>query len=187
MHNNSIKSYIFIDRYDKRIFDQNITNLSVIYRNYQSKNRYKDLLKIARKCKKLHINLFVSNDLKLALKVKAFGLYMPSFNKKSINVKHLGKKILVLGSAHNQAQIQQKIKQGCKDIFLSPIFKTQKYKKKQLGITKFNLLTLNYNVSFYALGGINKYNFKKLKLLKIKGFGGISFFKKKPASFEAGF
>ena len=33
-----------------------------------------------------------------------------------------------------------------------------------------------------ALGGISENNIRKLKLLSIKGFGGIRFFKKKPAS-----
>ena len=32
-----------------------------------------------------------------------------------------------------------------------------------------------------ALGGINDNNIRKLRLLNIKGFGGIRMFKKKPA------
>ena len=32
-----------------------------------------------------------------------------------------------------------------------------------------------------ALGGISKTNIRKLKLLYIKGFGGMRIFKKKPA------
>ena len=37
-------------------------------------------------------------------------------------------------------------------------------------------------VNFFALGGINEKNINKLKLFnRIKGFGGIAIFKKKPA------
>ena len=38
-----------------------------------------------------------------------------------------------------------------------------------------------------ALFGISENNIRKLKLLYIKGFGGISVFKKKPALKKAGF
>ena len=39
----------------------------------------------------------------------------------------------------------------------------------------------NYNREFVALGGIDINNLKKLKLLSIKEFAGISFFIKKKA------
>ena len=70
--------------------------------------------------------------------------------------------------------------QGCKLVFLSPIFKVRK-KKYYLNTIRFNLITLNIKMSFIALGGIKKKNMKKLKLLNIDGFAGISFFQKKTA------
>ena len=42
-------------------------------------------------------------------------------------------------------------------------------------------------INTLALGGISENNIRKLKLLYIKGFGGISVFKKKPAFKKAGF
>ena len=54
--------------------------------------------------------------------------------------------------------------------------------KNYLGIHKFNYLSHNNNTKILALGGISESNINKLKLLNIKGFGGISIFKKKPAS-----
>ena len=42
-------------------------------------------------------------------------------------------------------------------------------------------------INTLALGGISENNIRKLKLLYIKGFGGISIFKKKPAFKKAGF
>ena len=77
--------FIFLDEYDKQIFENNSTNVGIIYRNYNSLNRKKELLKIAKECKKKRYKLFVSNSIKLALEVKADGIYIPSFNK--INAK----------------------------------------------------------------------------------------------------
>ena len=90
------------------------------------------------------------------------------------------KNMTILGSAHNQKEINHKISQRCKAIFLSPVF----YVKKRnyfLDIHKFNFLSRTRKINFFALGGISEYNVSKLKLLNAEGFGGISLFKKKPA------
>ena len=39
-------------------------------------------------------------------------------------------------------------------------------------------MTLNQQSDFVALGGINKNNYRKLKLTKVVGFAGISWIKK---------
>ena len=49
------------------------------------------------------------------------------------------------------------------------------------------LSMLNKKANIYPLGGINVQNIYRLKLLNVKGFGGISIFKKKPAQQGAGF
>ena len=87
----------------------------------------------------------------------------------------------ILGSAHNQKEIQIKKFQKCNGIFLSPIFKIKKT-NKVLNLHRFNRLSRINKTNIYALGGIAKNNIHKLKLLNIKGIGGISLFKKKPAS-----
>ena len=122
----------------------------------------------------------MSNDIKLALKVKADGIYIPAFNKtkKFLNLEK--KNLKILGSAHNQQEIKTKISQNCMAIFLSPIFFITK-SKNFLGMHKFNYLSHRNKINFFALGGISDENIPKLKLLDIKGFGGISLFKKKPA------
>ena len=130
--------------------------------------------------------LFVSNSVKLALKVKAEGLYIPAFNKRQVFSNLENKRFFIIGSAHTQKEVQDKILQGCKAIFLSPIFKVSKA-KKYLGINKFNIITLNKNIKFFALGGINKKNYHKLKMVNLKGFGGVTFFKKKTGLLKAGF
>ena len=154
--------------------------MGIIYRNYSTQKREKELVKIARACKRSRKQLFVSNDIKLAMKVKAEGIYIPSFNKTKRFANLEKKNILIIGSAHNQQEINKKILQKCNAIFLSPLFYIKK-SKKFLDIHKFNYLSFKNNINFYALGGISENNFHKLKLLNISGFGGISLFKKKPA------
>ena len=118
----------------------------------------------------------------LALNLKFDGVYIPSFNKK-INFTH-NKKVKnfkIIGSAHNLAEIKIKEKQGVDYIFLSPLFKIIK-SNKFLGISKFNILACSANTHIIALGGINKLNIKKLAMLNVIGFSGISYFQKKTAS-----
>ena len=154
--------------------------MGIIYRNYKAKKRESELLKIAKACKKNRIQLFVSNDIKLTIKVKAEGIYIPSFNKTKVFKNLENKNIKILGSAHNQKEIQKKTSQNCTVIFLSPIFYVKK-SSKFLGVHKFNYLVRSNNTDILPLGGISKDNIHKLKLLNIKGFGGIRMFKKKPA------
>ena len=180
MHNYLPNLYIFLDRYNSQIFRNNNTNIGIIYRNYSSKKREIELIKIAEACKKKKIKLYVSNNLKLALKVKADGIYIPSFNKTKRYSNLEKKSFTIIGSAHNQKEIRVKILQKCTAIFLAPIFPVKK-KENFLNIYKFNTLARNNNINFYALGGIRNNNISKLKLLNIKGFGGIELFKKKPA------
>ena len=142
--------------------------------------RETELVKIANACKKKRYKLFVSNNIKLALKVRADGIYIPSFNKTKQFSNLEKKNFIILGSAHNQKEIREKISQKCRSIFLSPIFFVAK-SKNFLDVYKFNFLSQLNKVDLLALGGINEHNIRKLKLLHIKGFGGIRAFKKKPA------
>ena len=181
MHKNLPNIFIFIDKYNNEIFKNKNPNIGIVYRNYNDENREKHLIKIAKACKRSRYQLFVSNDLKLAYKFKADGIYIPSFNKtkKFLNLEK--KNIKIIGSAHSQKEIHKKIEQNCKAIFLSPLFHTKKT-KCYLNLYKFNYLSLLNKTNILALGGISENNIRKLKLLSIKGFGGIKFFKKKPAS-----
>ena len=81
MHKYLPSIFIFLDQYNNQIFENNNINIGVVYRNYNDTKRETELIKIAKACKKKRYQLFVSNDIKLALKVKADGIYIPSFNK----------------------------------------------------------------------------------------------------------
>ena len=181
MHKYLPKFFIFLDEYNSEIFKNKNINIGIVYRNYKDRKRERQLIKIAEACKKNRYQLFVSNDVKLAHKVKADGIYIPSFNKTK-NFSNLEKKSLViLGSAHNQKEIHRKILQNCSTVFLSPLFYVKK-SKNFLGLHQFNYLSYKNKINILALGGISEDNIRKLKLVYTKGFGGIRIFKKKPAS-----
>jgi len=186
MHKFLPNSFVFINQYEKNIFENNNTNIGIIYRNYKDAKRAKNLIKIAKACKKKRYKFFVSNDASLAIKFKADGIYIPSFNKTSVFTNLEKKNLKIIGSAHNIKEIHQKILQKCEAIFISPIFQTKK-NKGFLNIHKFNFLVKRSKLSIYALGGININNMHKLKLTNAKGFAGISMFKKKTGLKKAGF
>jgi len=172
--------FIFLDQYNNQIFENDNINIGVVYRNYNDTKREAELIKIAKACKKKRYKLFVSNDIKLALKVRADGIYIPSFNKTKRFFNLEKKNLIILGSAHNQKEIREKILQQCQAIFLSPIFYVEK-SLNFLNVYKFNYLSHSNKANILALGGISEHNVRKLRLLHIKGFGGIRIFKKKPA------
>ena len=181
MHKYLPKFFIFLDEYNSKIFKNKNINIGIIYRNYKDRKRENQLIKIAKACKKKRYQLFVSNDIKLAHKVKADGIYVPSFNKTKKFSNLEKKNLIIIGSAHNQKEIHTKITQNCKAIFLSPLFLVKK-SKTFLGLHKFNYLSYMNKINIIPLGGITERNISKLKLLFSTGFGGIQIFKKKPAS-----
>ena len=181
MQKNSFQLYYFIKDYNHLEISELNKNTNIVYRNYSKKTKISEIIKIKNFCKKKRLNFYISNNINIALKFKLDGIYIPSFNKQINYIKYnLPKNFQIIGSAHNNVEIFIKYKQGCKLIFLSPLFKVTK-KKSFLDIAKFNLLTLNNKNKFIALGGINKENEKKLNLLNITGFAGISYFQKKTA------
>ena len=174
--------FYFIDEYNYAELSKLSKNINIIYRNYKKNIDISILISIKNYCKKNKIKFFISNNIKLALKYKLDGVYIPAFNKQINFIKYLlPRNFKIIGSAHNNTEILIKQKQGCNIIFLSPIFEVKK-KNYFLDVIKFNLLTLNKKTKFVALGGISKKNKNRLNLLAICGFAGISYFQKKTAS-----
>ena len=177
MHTN-FKIYYFIQNFNLKELSNINTSINVIYRNYHSINYLNDLLKTRDFCKKKGISLYLSNNIKQAKNLYLDGIYIPAFNKKLIyNNLNLPQKFKIIGSAHNISEIKIKEKQNCEEIFLSPIFKTDKH-YDYLGTVKFNLKAIETEKKIVALGGINSNNFKKVKLTKSVGIASISWIKK---------
>ena len=171
-----IIKYYFINKFEKNNIDKQDKKTIIIYRNYSSKTLdQKIILKIRNYCKKKNIKFYLSNDIKLAIRLDLDGAYIPSFNKTTQHLAFSHKsKFNIVGSAHNLKEIRIKEKQKVNKIFISSIFKEN---NNFLGINKFNLISKLSNNEIVALGGISKNNIKLINLTSSSGFAGISFFK----------
>ena len=174
MHKNIPNKFYFINSFKKNNIDKLDNNTGVIYRNYNNKLNVKEILNIKNYCSKKKIKFYLSNNNKMAIKLGLDGAYMPSFNK---NIRHLNystrSSFTLLGSAHNIKELRLKEIQNVQLIFISSIFKKN---KNFLGIYKFIKLKQFTKKKVVALGGISKFNRRKIKLLSTFGFGGISYF-----------
>ena len=170
-----IRKYYFINNFETNIIDKLDSQTTVIYRNYNSDLINEELLiKIKKYCKKRKVKFFLSNNIRLAIKLDLDGAYIPAFNK---STKHLAfslkKKFRLMGSAHNNKEIKIKEIQNVDKIFLSSAFKKN---KNYLGVNRFKLISNFTKKKVVALGGISKANIKKLRLFNSSEFAGISYF-----------
>ena len=172
------KIYYFINEFNREEIQILNKNIALIYRNYHNKCDKNQIVKIKKFCNTQKRKFFISNDVRIAKKLSLDGVYIPSFNKlcnfKNLNVK---KNFLILGSAHNLPELKNKEKQGCKVIFLAPLFKTNK-SKFYLNPIKFNLISIFSKSNIVALGGINSFNLSKLSLIQCDAFASITWIKK---------
>jgi len=175
MHINMMNKYYFINTFDTNIIDKQDKQTTVIYRNYNSKIIDEELiLKIKKYCKIRKIKFFLSNNVKLAIKLNLDGVYIPAFNK---SFKHLAysykNNFKIIGSAHNLKEIRTKETQRVQRVFISSIFKKN---KNFLGINRFKNLAKLTKKNVVALGGISRTNLKKINFLNQSDFAGISYF-----------
>jgi thiamine-phosphate pyrophosphorylase len=175
MHIDMMRKYYFINKFDTNNIDKQDKQTIIIYRDYSTNKPDQSLiLKIKRYCRKNSIKFYLSNNIKLAIKLDLDGAYIPAFNQ---NFKHLTfsykKNFKLVGSAHNLKEIRVKEKQKVRKIFLSSLFKKN---KNFLGINRFKLLSKLTKKKIVVLGGVSNKNKKKLSLLNQSEFAGISYF-----------
>ena len=170
-----IRKYYFINNFETNNIDKLDNQTTVIYRNYDLDQINEELIiKIKKYCKKRKIKFFLSNNIRLAIKLDLDGAYIPSFNRSTQHLAFsLKKKFSLIGSAHNNKEIKIKEIQNVNRIFLSSAFKKN---KNYLGINRFKLISNFTKKKVVALGGISKTNIKKLKLFNSFEFAGISYF-----------
>ena len=172
-----LNSYYIISEFNSKIKINLKKNsyINVIFRSELKDYNNETLKKIIKV--NIHNKVFIANK-NNACPIKGLsGIYLSAFNKKQLTISHFQKRSII-GSAHSFKEIREKIKYKCSVIFLSPIFETKNDKqRKSLGIIKFLLISQQFkNVTMYPLGGI--YNPLRLKSYGIKGFAGISYFKR---------
>ena len=176
MHINFIRKYYLISKFDTNNIDKQDKLTTIIYRDYSKKNESETLiLKIKNYCKKKSIKFYLSNNIKLAIKLNLDGVYIPAFNTSKKHLAYsLKKNFKIVGSAHNIKEIRIKEQQGVDRIFLSSLFKKN---NNFLGINKFKIVGNLTKKKVVALGGISNNNKMKLNLLNLTSFAGISYFK----------
>ena len=107
MHNYLPNKYYFINKFETNHLDKLKKNTGIIFRNYNSINHLNTILKLKTYCKNNGFKFYLSNDIKLAIKLNLDGAYIPSFN---ISKKHLSfsykKNFIIIGSAHNKKEIK---------------------------------------------------------------------------------
>ena len=175
MHGKSIKKYYFIKSLDTNIIKKQDKETAIIYRNYaSSKLDINKIVKLKKFLRKKGNKFLLANNIKLALKLGLDGVYLPSFNKELNHLSYsFSPKFIIIGSAHNLKEIRIKELQKVQSIFVSSLFKKN---KNYLGINRFRLVSSYKKKNIVALGGLSKNNLKKLKLIKISEFAGITYF-----------
>ena len=173
-----MRKYYFINKFDTNNIGKQDKQTIIIFRNYVSKKVDEHLIqKIQNYCKKKTLKFYLSNNVKLAIKLNLDGVYIPSFNNDFSHLSYSFKeKFNIIGSAHTLRGIKIKEKQKVKKIFLSSLFKKN---KNYLGINRFKLLKKLTKKDVIALGGVSLRNIKKLNLVNSLSFAGISYFEQK--------
>ena len=169
------EKYYFINKFDTNNIDKQDKKTIIIYRNYTSKVIDETfILKIKKYCKKKSIKFYLSNNVKLAIKLDLDGVYIPAFNNSFEHLAYSVKKnFKIIGSAHNLKEIRTKEYQNAEVIFISSLFKKN---KNFLGINRFKLISKLTKKKVVVLGGISFKNKNKLALLGICSFAGVSYF-----------
>jgi len=177
MHNKP-NIYYFINSFNGNEIKNLNRKISLIYRNYDDKISLEVIRNIRDICIQQKRKFYISNNLKIAKNLNLDGVYVPSFNN-LLNFQNLStrKNFKIIGSAHNKIQLINKRKQGCIEVFISPIFRTKKT-KFFLDVSRFNQISNSSDLKIIALGGINSSNFYKLKMIQCYGFAAIGWIKK---------
>ena len=102
-----MKKYYFISKFNTNNIDKQDGQTAIIFRNYSSKKINEDLIiKIKNYCKRKSLKFYLSNNIKLAIKLNLDGAYIPAFNKSfTHNSYRLKKNFKLIGSAHNLSLI----------------------------------------------------------------------------------
>ena len=74
--------YYFINEYNIEELTNLEKNIELIFRNYEENPKIEVIESIRKFCKSTKRNFYLSNNIKLALKLGLDGVYIPSFNNK---------------------------------------------------------------------------------------------------------
>jgi thiamine monophosphate synthase len=182
--------FFFTDLINNELIHQilKFKNISLIYSTSNQNENLEELIKIKLFCSKNNIKLYTKNNFKLAMKIKADGVFLNNEFRNKLVQKYEKKKFKIIIGIHSIKEFYLKNYESFKDVIISPIFYNKKYStNKILSPIKFNLMSLNWKKKKYALGGVNRSNFRKIYLTSAVGIGFVSLINdlkiKKPVCF----
>ena len=168
----NLEAYYFIDQINKSTISTifKFRNISLIYMSQNNSfSNIEDLIKIKEFSTKNNLKFYVTDNIRLAIKVKANGIYLTKNYNRMLHNYNYKKDFLILGSVHNQLEYYRKSIQNCKRFFLSPIFFNKKYSiNKILGVIKFKIISKDWKNKAIPLSGINQRNMKQAILANKK-------------------
>ena len=168
----NLEAFYFIDQINKSTISTifKFRNISLIYMSQNNSfSNIQDLIKIKEFSNKNNLKFYVTDNIRLAIKVKANGIYLTKNYNRMLHNYSCKKDFLILGSVHNQLEYYRKSIQNCKKFFLSPIFYNRKYSiNKILGVIKFKIISKDWKNEAIPLSGINQKNIKRAILANKK-------------------
>lgn len=168
----NLTAYYFINQMNESTISiiSEFKNISLIYMNKKnSLFNLTDLINIKKFSNKNNIKFYVTDNIRLAIKIGANGIYLTKDYNRMLHNFNYKKKFTILGSVHNQLEYFKKKNQRCKKFFLSPIFYNKKYSiNRILGVLKFKLISKEWKSDVIPLSGITYKNIKKINLLNNK-------------------
>jgi thiamine monophosphate synthase len=172
INNKKIKYFYFGNNLENTVNLLKYKNISFIY-IWDKKSTKEQAFIIKTFCKKNRIKFYISNNIYMANLIRADGIHLPAKKKTIIlNIKNMD----IIGTVYSQKDYYIKKNQKCNGVFLSPLFCTKKYSNnKTLGLVNFNLISKNWDINLYALGGLRLNNLHKVNFTKCSGIGGISY------------
>ena len=165
-------AYYFINKISE-ITISIISEFKNIYLIYLNNNNtllnLLDLTNIKKFCNKNNIKFYVTDNIRLAIKIGANGIYLTKDYNRMLHNFNYKKEFTILGSVHNQLEYFKKNNQKCEKFFLSPIFYNKKYSiNRILGVLKFKLISKDWKNDVIPLAGINHKNVKRSALVNGK-------------------
>ena len=158
-------------------------DMGIIYRNNQKKDALSKTKKFLKKCKERKVKFFFAGSICQASSLRITNIHIPENllrmpTKAGLHLRRINKKLLVTASAHSYPAIVRASQLGVSAILLSPVFKTESnFRKNNLGIIRFSMLTNKSSSPIVALGGVNKQNVKKLYFTNASGVAALNAFK----------
>ena len=171
------------DSNDKYFFKiSNKIGVIFFYEKNKEKEEFFEKIKPYIKwCQVKGINFLIQSSIFWANKYHALGIFFDKKNliiSNKLNINSIKKKFLIAGKVHSLTEAKN-FGELLNIVFISNVFETQTHpnKKKLSKFNFFSICNLLKRKKVFALGGIDKSNFKKLKNKYLYGFGAINYFK----------